>query len=88
MAVGGCPGNYCRGHSLTLSTVQAQEKGEHVQVLDDASYALDGMAPSCGIGTQRESITTLAEILSTRTGRAALRYELGARRMISLSPRP
>jgi len=63
-----------RPRALSLSPpLQAQEKGEHVQVLDDAVYALDGMAPSCGLGTQRESITTLAELLSTRRGRAALR---------------
>ena len=44
-----------------------------MQVLDDAIYALDGMAPTCGLGTQRESVTKLAELLSTRRGRAALR---------------
>ena len=54
---------------------KAQEKGEHMQVLDDAIYALDGMAPTCGLGTQRESVTKLAELLSTRRGRAALRCE-------------
>jgi hypothetical protein len=52
---------------------QAQERGEQVQLQDDARYAMDGLAPSCSLDTQRDSAATLTEMLSTRKGRTALR---------------
>ena len=53
--------------------IQAQERGELVQLQDDAVYALDGLAPGSSLATQRDAATTLAEILALRRGRAALR---------------
>lgn len=53
--------------------LQAQERGELVQMQDDASYAMDGLAATCSIDTQRDSAVTLTEMLSTRKGRVALR---------------
>lgn len=52
---------------------QAQERGELVQMQDDAAYAMDGLGPTCSIDTQRDSAVTLAEMLGTRKGRVALR---------------
>lgn len=53
--------------------LQAQERGELVQMQDDASYAMDGLAATCSMDTQRDSAVTLTEMLSTRKGRVALR---------------
>lgn len=60
--------------ALPAAPLQAQERGEQTQVLDDAVYALDGMSPGCSVSTQRDSCTALAELLSTRRGRLALRW--------------
>ncbi len=72
---------------------QAQERGEHTQAQDEAVYALDGMAPSCSLGTQRDSAASLAELLSTRRGRAALKadgmtqqVQLGAESVVHQPP--
>lgn len=56
-----------------MTCLQAQERGELVQMQDDASYAMDGLAATCSIDTQRDSAVTLTEMLSTRKGRVALR---------------
>lgn len=40
---------------------------------DDARYAMDGLAPTCSIETQRESAVALTEMLCSRKGRLALR---------------
>jgi hypothetical protein len=56
-----------------LCCMQAQERGELVQMQDEASYALGGMGQSCSIDTQRDSAVTITEMLSTRKGRTALR---------------
>ena len=52
---------------------QAQERGELVKLQDDASYAMDGLAPTCKLDTQQDSAVSLTEMLSTRKGRVALR---------------
>ena len=54
-------------------TAQAQERGELQQLQDDATYALDGLSPASAASTQREAAASLAEILASRRGRAALR---------------
>lgn len=56
-----------------LRCKQAQERGELVQMQDDASYAMDGLNSTCSIEAQRDSAVILAEMLSTRKGRVALR---------------
>jgi hypothetical protein len=56
-----------------ICRLQAQERGELVQMQDDASYAMDGLTPTSSIDTQRDSAVTLTEMLSTRKGRVALR---------------
>lgn len=53
--------------------LQAQERGEQVQLQDDARYAMDGLGASCSLETQRDSAATLTDMLSTRKGRTALR---------------
>jgi hypothetical protein len=53
--------------------MQAQERGELVQMQDEASYALGGMGQSCSTDTQRDSAVTITEMMSTRKGRTALR---------------
>ncbi|GIL59378.1 hypothetical protein Vafri_14249 [Volvox africanus] len=64
------------------SILEAQERGELLQLQDDAQYALDGLASAekamatsapvgCG-GVVREAAVALAAILATRRGRAAL----------------
>jgi hypothetical protein len=39
-------------------------------------YALDGLVPTASRPTQRTSALSLLEILVTRKGRAALRYDV------------
>jgi len=53
--------------------LQAQERGELVQMQDDARYAMDGLSMGCSIDTQRESAVVLTEMLCSRKGRLALR---------------
>ncbi|GIL87281.1 hypothetical protein Vretimale_1767 [Volvox reticuliferus] len=64
------------------SILEAQERGELLQIQDDAQYALDGLASAekamatsgptgCG-AVVREAVVALAAILATRRGRAAL----------------
>ena len=45
--------------------MQAQERGELVQMQDEASYALGGMGQSCSTDTQRDSAVTITEMMST-----------------------
>lgn len=54
--------------------LQAQERGETVQIQDDAQFALDGLSPSSSLSTQRDCAVSLAEMLATRKGRLALRW--------------
>lgn len=53
--------------------LQAQERGELVQMQDDARYAMDGLVLSCSLETQRDSAVALTEVLCSRKGRLALR---------------
>jgi hypothetical protein len=53
--------------------LQAQERGELVQLQDDARYAMDGLAAGCSLDTQRDSAVTLTDMLCSRRGRMALR---------------
>lgn len=69
-ALSSCP---CCAATCCVTCLQAQERGELVQMQDDASYAMDGLAATCSIDTQRDSAVTLTEMLSTRKGRVALR---------------
>jgi hypothetical protein len=55
------------------TVMEAQQGGELVQLQDDASYALDGLAASSSLATQRDSAVTLCEMLATRKGRLALK---------------
>eukprot|EP00882_Tetradesmus_deserticola_P028914 GHRQ01032246.1.p2 GENE.GHRQ01032246.1~~GHRQ01032246.1.p2 ORF type:complete len:105 (-),score=28.28 GHRQ01032246.1:175-489(-) len=58
---------------VNSSGLQAQERGELVQLQDDARYAMDGLAAACSLDMQRESAVTLADMLCLRRGRMALR---------------
>ncbi len=53
---------------------QAQESGEHRQLLDAAWYALDGLQPSVSEAMQCDSALTFAEMAATGRGRLALRW--------------
>ena len=55
--------------------VQAQESGEHTQIVDDIVYAIDGLGPASSKTSWQDSASTLAEICNTRRGRQAFRYE-------------
>lgn len=57
------------------TVVQAQECGELVQIQDDAVYCLDGLTSTSSLTSQRDNATRLAELLSTRKGRLALRSD-------------
>ena len=63
------PTCYFLDHTLA----QAQESGEHRQLLDVAWYALDGLHPGTGEAAQCESALTFAEMAATARGRLALR---------------
>eukprot|EP00798_Chlamydomonas_sp_ICE-L_P005561 gene5561-4198_t len=63
--------------------MEAQERGEQLQIQDDAKYALDGLQPLSSLTTQRNSLISLAEILSTRKGRAALRADSLAQQVLT-----
>ena len=52
---------------------QAQESGEHRQLLDAAWYALDGLQPVASEAVQCDSALTFAEMAATARGRLALR---------------
>eukprot|EP00884_Botryococcus_braunii_P011921 jgi/Botrbrau1/2072/Bobra.0047s0035.1 len=62
-----CP---AKGPTVT----EAQESGEQWQVLDNVTYALDGLKSSRAT-TQRESAATLAEICASRRSRVSIRAE-------------
>lgn len=68
-----------QSRSPSLPSEQAQQGGELVQLQDDASYALDGLAPTSSLATQRDCAVSLCEMLSTRKGRLALRCAPAAR---------
>ena len=53
---------------------QAQESGEHRQLLDAAWYALDGLQPCVSEAMQCDSALTFAEMAATGRGRLALRW--------------
>ena len=53
---------------------QAQESGEHRQLLDTAWYALDGLQSSASEATQCDSALTFADMAATGRGRLALRW--------------
>lgn len=57
------------------SLVQAQESGEHTQIVDEIVYAIDGLGPSSSKTSWQDNASTLAEICNTRRGRQAFRYE-------------
>ncbi len=56
-----------------LFHLQAQERGQLLQLQDDATYALDGLRPGAEAAEVREAAAALAALLSTPAGRAALR---------------
>jgi hypothetical protein len=60
-------------NTFNIFFLQAQERGELVQLQDDARYAMDGLAAGCSLDTQRESAVTLTDMLCSRRGRMALR---------------
>ena len=55
------------------SIVQAQESGEHTQIVDDIVYAIDGLGQASSRNSWQDSASTLAEICNTRRGRQAFR---------------
>ena len=57
----------------SLHACQAQESGEHTQIMDDIVYAIDGLGKTASRNSWQESSRTLAEICNTRRGRQALR---------------
>ncbi|GAX75747.1 hypothetical protein CEUSTIGMA_g3190.t1 [Chlamydomonas eustigma] len=65
------------------TVAEAHEKGEHMQVVDEAVYALDGLRPESSIGIQRESLATLTELLATRRGREALKVDSLAQQVLT-----
>ena len=65
--------NTCMLTDLQFLT-QAQESGEHTQIVDDIVYAVDGLGPSSSKNSWQDSASTLAEICNTRRGRQAFRY--------------
>ncbi len=52
---------------------QAQERGEQLQLLDDAVYALDGMGSSMPAASKRDGALQLLKLCAGRRGIAALR---------------
>ena len=52
---------------------QAQESGEHTQIVDDIVYAVDGLGRTSSKNSWQDSASTLAEICNTRRGRQAFR---------------
>jgi len=48
------------------SIMEAQEKGEELQAVDDASYALEGLVGECGAAVRKESAAALARLCATR----------------------
>eukprot|EP00879_Flechtneria_rotunda_P018831 GHRR01019765.1.p1 GENE.GHRR01019765.1~~GHRR01019765.1.p1 ORF type:complete len:522 (+),score=215.01 GHRR01019765.1:1777-3342(+) len=63
--------------------MEAQERGELVQIRDDARYAMDGLVATCSIDTQRDSAVALADMLCSRKGRLALRADGLAQQLLS-----
>ncbi|WIA08618.1 hypothetical protein OEZ85_008047 [Tetradesmus obliquus] len=63
--------------------MEAQERGELVQLQDDARYAMDGLAAGCSLDTQRESAVALTDMLCSRRGRMALRADGLAQQVLS-----
>lgn len=66
------------GHYSTLdggASLQAQDSGESVRIMDDLMYALDGLNPRLPAATQHESAVAVAETALTQRGRMALRSE-------------
>ena len=61
--------------SIIIFGVQAQESGEHTQIVDDIVYAIDGLGPASSKTSWQDNASTLAEICNTRRGRQAFRYE-------------
>lgn len=61
--------------SIIIFGVQAQESGEHTQIVDDIVYAIDGLGPASSKTSWQDNAITLAEICNTRRGRQAFRYE-------------
>lgn len=57
------------------TVLEAQESGEHTQIVDDIVYAVDGLGPSSSKNSWQDSASTLAEICNTRRGRQAFRIE-------------
>eukprot|EP00775_Hariotina_reticulata_P010495 gene10495-10655_t len=65
------------------TVMEAQERGELVQLQDDARYAMEGLSVGCSIDTQRESAVVLTEMLCSRKGRLALRADGLAQQVLS-----
>ncbi|KAF6263679.1 wings apart-like protein regulation of heterochromatin-domain-containing protein [Scenedesmus sp. NREL 46B-D3] len=65
------------------TVMEAQERGELVQLQDDARYAMDGLAAACSRDTQRDSAVTLTDMLCSRRGRMALRADGLAQQVLS-----
>ena len=58
----------------TACTAQAEETGEHTQLLDDALYAMHGLSPAASRGAQLDSALDFAELAATQRGRLTLRF--------------
>ncbi|KAL0041625.1 hypothetical protein WJX79_009899 [Trebouxia sp. C0005] len=57
------------------TVLEAQESGEHTQIVDDIVYAIDGLGQASSRNSWQDSASTLAEICNTRRGRQAFRIE-------------
>ena len=62
--------------NLLPALVQAQESGEHTQIVDDIVYAIDGLGQTASRISWQDSASTLAQICNTRRGRQAFRCVL------------
>ena len=57
------------------SVMEAQVRGEELQVVDDATYALDGLSGTTKESVRRENAAVLASICASRRGLGALATE-------------
>ncbi|KAL0050277.1 hypothetical protein WJX82_008006 [Trebouxia sp. C0006] len=57
------------------TVLEAQESGEHTQIVDDIVYAIDGLGRASSRNSWQDGASTLAEICNTRRGRQAFRIE-------------
>jgi len=57
------------------NVMEAQARGEELQAVDNASYALDGLVGTCSSAVRQDSAATLATICTNRRGLGALKTE-------------